>query len=112
MTGKYSVIRSESRLKNIDPKIQKLFDSKHIEIIRAQEAEAEEAEETQEELIKTLLELILENSDKIEELTEVLHLKIESKDSESEIKEKITKGLKLAGFDIKMVQKGRRVKVQ
>lgn len=112
MTGKYSVIRGESKLKDVDEKVQKLFDEKHIEIIRAQEAEEEEAEETQEELIRTLLELIMQNSDKIEELAEVLQVKIKSKDSQKEIREKITKDLKLAGFDIKMVQKGRRVKVQ
>jgi len=112
MSGKYSIIRSESKLKNIDPEIQKLFDQKHVKIIKAAEEEVEEAEETQEELIKALLELIMENSDKIEELAEVLHLKIKSKDSESEIREKITKDLELAGFDIKMVQKGRRIKVQ
>ena len=107
-----TVIRSENKLADLDPKIQKLFDQKHVKIIKAAEEEAEEAEETQEELIKALLELIMENSDKIEELAEVLQLKIESKDSESEIREKISKGLKSAGFDIKMVQKGRRVKVQ
>ena len=112
ISRKYSVIRSESKLKNIDPEIQALFDKKHIEIIRAQEAEEEEAEEIQEELIKTLLELILENSEKIEDLAEVLKVKIESKDSESEIREKITKGLELAGFNMKMVKKRRRIKVQ
>lgn len=112
MTGNYSVIRSESKLKNIDPEVQKLFDQKHIKIIRAAEEAEEEAEETQEELIKTLLELILENSEKIEDLAEVLKVKIESKDSESEIREKITKGLELVGFDLKMVKKGKRVKVQ
>ena len=112
MRGKYSVIRGEHKLKEIDPEVQKLFNQKHVKIIKAQEEAQEEAEETQEELIKALLELIMENSDKIEELAEALQVKIKSKDSETEIREKITKGLKLAGFDIKMVQKGRRVKVQ
>ncbi len=111
MPGKYSVIRSESRLANVDPKIQKLFNEKHVRIVKAQEQAEEQAEETQAGLIEALVELSMKNSDDLKSLAGKINVKIKTQDAPEEIKEKITKSLESQGFDVGLVYKGRRQKV-
>ncbi len=111
MSGKYSVIRSESRLKDIDPKIQALFNDKHVKIVKAQEEGEQQARETQEELIEALVELASKNADDIKELADKINVKIEADESPEEITEKITKSLKEGGFDVGLVYKGKRLRV-
>lgn len=114
MSEKYSVIRSENKLADLDPKIQALFDKKHIRIVKAEEAEAEETKKTEEELIKSMVEGIVSNAESIQKIIEKRGLseELEEEESESEeILEKITKNIEERGFDIKMVQKGKRRKI-
>lgn len=112
MRGKHTIIRGENKLANLDPKIQALFDKKHVEIVRAQEEEEEQASEVVTELIETLTELACQNSDNIEKLAEALNVKIKAEEPEEKIREKITKGLEQVGFDIGMVVKGKRIKIR
>lgn len=111
MRGKYTVLRSEARLKNVDPAIQKLFNQKHIKIIKAQEEEQEEAEKTQSELIEALVELASKNADDIKAIADKINVKIEADESPEEIKEKVTKSLTESGFDVGLVYKGKRLRV-
>lgn len=111
MTGKKIIIRSEHKLKDVDPAIQALYDRKMVAILRAQEEEEEQESEAVTELIEALTELACQNSDKIEELAEGLNIKIESREPEAEIREKITKSLEQSGLTGKMVQIGKRIKI-
>lgn len=106
MSGKYSVIRSESKLKDLDPAITALYDKKIVAITKAAEKEQEQAEKTQSELIEALVELSMKNADDIKALAEKINVQIDGEDSEEEIREKITKSLEEGGFDIGMVVKG------
>ena len=110
MAGKYSILRSESRLKDVDEKIQALFDKKHVKIIKAQEEEEEKSEKTQEELIVALVELAMKNADDIKELAEKINVRIEPAESQEERLEKLTKSLEQSGFDGKIVKIGKRRK--
>lgn len=70
MTGKYSVIRGEQKLKDVDEEVQKLFNEKHVRIIKAQEEEAEEAEQTGNELLLSIGKLAIENAKDIIKIIE------------------------------------------
>lgn len=115
MTRKFTVLRSESKLKDLDPTIQKLFDQKHVKIIKAQEKEEKEAVETQDELIKTMIEGIITNTESIQKILEQKGLLGEEEESEEEEQEQkreaITKSLESQGFDVRMVEKGKRLRL-
>lgn len=113
MSGKYSVIRSESKLKDLDPEIQKLFDQKHVKIIKAGEAEAEEAEKTQEELIAVMCQAIIDNAENIKTLISGEEIQEEEiEESQEENLEKLTKSLEESGLDLGLIKRGRRRKVE
>ncbi|MBA7609094.1 hypothetical protein ES703_16281 [subsurface metagenome] len=110
MTEKFTVLRSESKLKNIDPEIQKLFDQKHVRIIKAQEEEAEEAEQTENDLLATIAKLAIENAKDIMKITEQKGFSLpEEKENKEENLETLTKSLEAKlGVPLKAVIKGRR----
>jgi len=118
MTGRYSVIRGEQKLKEIDPKIQALFDQKHVKIIKAAEAEAEEAEQTENDLLATIGKLAIENAKDIMKITEQKGLsqpeeEEEEKQNKEENLETLTKSLEsISGVPLKAVIKGQRKRIK
>lgn len=110
MRKNFTVLRSEQKLKNVDPEIQKLFDKKHVKIIKAAEAEAEEAEQTENELLATIAKLAIENAQDIMKITEQEGFKLpKGKENKEENLETLTKSLEAKlGVPLKAVVKGRR----
>lgn len=116
MTRKFTILRSENKLKDIDFRVQALFDKKHSAIIKAQEEKAEEIEKTQNDLMSAVAELAMKNAQDIMQIVEQGDLSLLGEEEESEEEEQereaITKSLQAQGFDIKMLEKGRRLKIQ
>ena len=114
MTGRYSVIRSESKLKDVDPKIQVLFDQKHVKIIKAAEEAEEEAEQTENDLLATIAKLAIENAKDIMKITEQEGFSLpEAKENKEENLETLTKSLEsISGVPLKAVIKGRRRRIE
>ena len=115
MRGKYSVIRGEHKLKEIDPEIQKLFDQKHVKIIKAQEEAEEEAEQTENDLLISIGKLAVENAKDIMKITEQegFSLPEEKQENKEENLETLTKSLEsLSGVPLKAVVKGRRRRIE
>jgi hypothetical protein len=115
MTGKYSVIRSESKLADLDPKIQALFDQKHVKIIKAAEEAEEEAEQTENDLLAIIAKLAIENAKDIMKITEQEGFSLpEENENKEENLERLTKSLEArSGVPLKAIVKGRRrVKIE
>lgn len=115
MPGRYSIIRGEQKLKDVDEKVQRLFNEKHVRIIKAAEAEAEEAEQTGNELILSIGKLAIENAKDIIKITEQggLTLPEEEEENKEENLETLTKSLEeISGVPLKMVIKGRRRRIE
>jgi len=115
---KFTVLRSESRLADIDPKIQQLFDQKQVRLIKAEEKEAEEADKTENDLLATIAKLAIKNAEDIMKILEQGDLSLPEEEEEEKNKEEnletLTKSLESkSGVPLKMVQKGRRrVKIE
>lgn len=115
--AKAVVIRGEQKLKDVDEKVQKLFNEKHVRIIKQQEAEAEEEEQTENELILSIGKLAIENAKDIIKITEQGGLSLPEEEEEKENKEEnletLTKSLEsISGVPLKAVVKGRRRRVE
>ena len=116
MSGKKVVIRSENKLKDLDPKIIKLYDKKMVKITKAEEQAEEEAQETENDLLATIAKLAIKNAEDIMKILEQGDLDLPEKEEENkeENLETLTKSLESnSGVPLKMVQKGRRrVKIE
>ena len=109
MSGKKVVIRSENKLADLDPKIQALYDSKMVAITKAEEAEEEQAEKTNDELIKTMIEGIIELYEIVGKLKQGGSIQKVEQPKDNENLERLTKSLsQSSGIPLKMVKKGRR----
>ena len=109
------MIRSESKLKDVDPEIQKLFDQKHVKIIKAQEEEAEEEEQTENDLLLSIGKLAIENAQDIMKMTEQKGLTLleEEEENKEENLKVLTKSLESrSGVPLQIVSKGRRRKIE
>ncbi|MBA7481484.1 hypothetical protein ES707_16958 [subsurface metagenome] len=114
MTGRYSVLRGASKLKDVDEKIQKLFNEKHVRIVKAQEEEEEEAEQVENDLLATIAKLAIKNAEDIMKITEQegFSLPKEKKNKEENL-ETLTKSLEsISGVPLKAVVKGRRRRIE
>ncbi len=117
MTKKFSIFRGQQNPKftNLDPKVQKLFNQKHIALVKAQEAEEEEQEKTQEELILTLVQAVIDNAESIQRIIEqgglVLEKETEEKSSNQNL-DSLTKSLKEEGLDGRFVNGKRRIRLE
>ena len=110
MKGRYSVLRGEQKLKAVDPKIQALFNAKHVRIVKAAEEEAEEIEQVENDLLAIIAKLAIKNAEDIMKITEQegFSLPKEKKNKEENL-ETLTKSLESrSGVPLKMVVKGRR----
>lgn len=63
MRKKFAVIRSEQKLSELSPSIRKLYDRKMTAIITRKEEQKAEEEETTQELLETIIDAIVENSE-------------------------------------------------
>jgi len=114
MSKKYAVLRSENKLADLDPKIQALFNEKHVRIVKAAEAEAEEAEQTENDLLATIAKLAIKNAEDIMKITEQEGFSLpEEKKNKEENLETLTKSLEAkSGVPLKAVVKGRRRRIE
>jgi len=109
MSKKFTVLRSDSRLADLSPKIQALFDKKYSAIVARKEEQEEEEEESTQELIETMLEAIISNTESIQRILEEKGLSLPEEESQEESLEKLTKSLEQSsGIPMKLVKSGRR----
>ncbi len=72
MRGKAVIIRGEETLAEISPSIKELYDRKMSAIVARKEEQQAEVEETNEEMQKTFLEAIIDLTERIEKIEEVI----------------------------------------
>jgi hypothetical protein len=72
MSGKAVIIRGEETLAEISPSIKELYDRKMSAIVARKEEQQAEVEETNEEMQKTFLEAIIDITERVEKIEEVI----------------------------------------